>query len=145
MTQQTQKLEQVNMLNYLTISSLAYNLYLFNSGNNKFQQAEENINFNRSRIEHQFLHFIQDEANLETANKIIRDNNKNITTDFNFITVTNTNMKYDNYNIDIVAKTDQGSYLIEIDGEFYHGLIDLPDNHKYYQLMIERRTQHEKK
>jgi hypothetical protein len=52
------------------------------------------------------LHFIQDEANLETANKIIRDNNKNITTDFKFITVTNTNMKYDNYNIDIVAKTD---------------------------------------
>ena len=32
MSEATYKLEGVNMLNYLTISSLAYNLYLSNSG-----------------------------------------------------------------------------------------------------------------
>ena len=29
--------EGVNMLNYLTLSSLAYNLYLYNAGENMFQ------------------------------------------------------------------------------------------------------------
>lgn len=36
MSEMTFKLEKVNMLNYLTISALAYNLYLANSGKNMF-------------------------------------------------------------------------------------------------------------
>lgn len=41
-------------------------------------------------------------------------------------------MKYENYNIDIVIESDLGRYLVEVNGEFFHGLIDLPDSHKYY-------------
>jgi acyl-CoA thioesterase FadM len=48
MTQQVDKMEHVNMLNYLTISSLAYNLYLAGSGKNMFQQGEEDLGYNRS-------------------------------------------------------------------------------------------------
>lgn len=54
-------------------------------------------------------------------------------------------MKYESWNIDIVIKTDKGKYLLEVDGEFYHGLIQLPNEHKYYDIMLERKAKHDKK
>ena len=48
-------------------------------------------------------------------------------------------MKYDKYNIDIVIETNKGKYLIEVDGVFFHGLINLEEHHKYFKLMQERK------
>ena len=55
------------------------------------------------------------------------------------------NFKYDNYNCDIAIKTNQGKYIIEVVGEFWHGLISVEENDKYYTEMIRRRDEHDKK
>jgi hypothetical protein len=55
-----------------------------------------------------------------------------LNTKFKFIEIHATNVKYDHYNVDIVIITDLGKYIIEVDGEYFHGLIDLPDGHKFY-------------
>ena len=47
-------------------------------------------------------------------------------------------MIYDKYNIDIVIETEseepngKGLYLLEVNGVYFHGLIDLPKEHKFY-------------
>ena len=49
------------------------------------------------------------------------------------------NYNIDNYNIDIVINTDKGKYLVEVDGVYYHGLIQLEPKDKNYKLMQERK------
>jgi hypothetical protein len=34
---------------------------------------------------------------------------------------------------------------LEVDGEFYHGLIQLPNEHKHFNLMLDRKAKHDKK
>ena len=58
--------------------------------------------------------------------------NELLNTNFRWIEILELNMKYDNYNIDIVIVTDLGKYLLEVNGEFWHGLTVLPEDHRYY-------------
>jgi hypothetical protein len=60
-------------------------------------------------------------------------------TNFKTIELLSTSTKYDNYNVDIIILTETGKYIIEVNGLYYHGLLELKCTDKYYQLMIERR------
>ncbi|CAL5976008.1 Conserved_hypothetical protein [Hexamita inflata] len=142
--------EGVNILNYLTLSSIAYNLYLHHAGENMFQQEYEDFNFNRSLCEQKLIHLFQS-GDIQKINQIITADGKIQHHNFTRVQVIDTNMRFDQYNIDIVIQAygagdiDLGKYLIEVNGVYFHGLVKLDKNHQNYQLMIERKEHHDKK
>ncbi|CAL5977910.1 Conserved_hypothetical protein [Hexamita inflata] len=142
--------EGVNILNYLTLSSIAYNLYLHHAGENMFQQEYEDFNFNRSQCEQKLIHLFQS-GDIQKINQIINTDGKIQHHNFTRVQVIDTNMRFDQYNIDIVIQAygagdiDLGKYLIEVNGVYFHGLVKLDKNHQNYQLMIERKEHHDKK
>ncbi|CAL5976270.1 Conserved_hypothetical protein [Hexamita inflata] len=142
--------EGVNILNYLTLSSIAYNLYLHHAGENMFQQEYEDFNFNRSQCEQKLIHLFQS-GDIQKINQIITAGGKIQHHNFTRVQVIDTNMRFDQYNIDIVIQAygagdiDIGKYLIEVNGVYFHGLVKLDKNHQNYQLMVERKEHHDKK
>ncbi|CAL6094654.1 Conserved_hypothetical protein [Hexamita inflata] len=142
--------EDVNILNYLTLPSIAYNLYLHHAGENMFQQEYEDFNFNRSQCEQKLIHLFQS-GDIQKINQIINTERKVPIYNFTRVQVIDTNMRFDQYNIDIVIQAygagdiDLGKYLIEVNGVYFHGLVKLDKNHQNYQLMIERKEHHDKK
>jgi hypothetical protein len=59
MSEEFFKLEKINILNYLTAPSIAFNLFVAGAGTNIFQQEPENFDAIRSVIEQKFALFIQ--------------------------------------------------------------------------------------